>query len=84
VKTFLVKKKRDSERRMEEAGKNNPCVQEVLQIVMQYASAFASLSHGERKCSPRRKSGTDFSHKSREEDGKTTNKTTVWIGDKLW
>jgi dsRNA-specific ribonuclease len=68
---------------MEASGRNDACVQKVLQIVMQYAGAFAALVAG-ASADLEEKVGQIFSHKSREEDGEATNKTPAWMGDKLY
>jgi hypothetical protein len=65
---------------MEAASRNDPCVQKVLQVVMQYAGAFAAFVVS-KTANLGEKVGRVFSHKSLEElDGEPSNKTPAVTG----
>jgi hypothetical protein len=69
---------------MEAASRNDPCMQKVLQVVMQYAGAFAAFVVS-RTADLGGKVGRIFSHKSLEElNGEPSNKTPAWTADKLF
>jgi hypothetical protein len=72
---YSVEKK--GEDSMEAASRNGPCVQKVLQVVMQYAGAFAAFVVS-RTADLGGKVGRIFSHKSLEEP---SNKTPAWCDD---
>jgi dsRNA-specific ribonuclease len=82
TKAFSAGKKREDS--MEAASGNDPCVQKVLQVIMHYAGAFVAFVAG-KSADLGEKVGRIFSHKSLEElDGKPSNKTSTWTGDKLF
>jgi hypothetical protein len=84
LNTTAYSAEKKGEDSMEAAGRNDPCVQKVLQVVMQYAGAFAAFVVS-RSADLGGKVGRIFFHRSFEElDGEPSNKTPAWTSDKLF
>jgi hypothetical protein len=84
LSTIVFSAENKKEHSMEAASRNDPCVQKVLQVVMQYAGAFAAFVLS-RTADLGGKVGRIFSHRSLEElNGEPSNKTPAWIGNMLF